>query len=429
MPLLGTSASITAKGYGFALLGSVESDILLSGVNAQATVGTVKAFSPKPVPANQYWSAVAYNQAFPTDAFYSISLDVFRFDEVPSPSITTVSNPVSLGTIQPFRNTPLVVTNNGISYILIGHYVSGSTVFANARLVRFNLSTGIAPVITTVRTFTYDTTGSQRFINIQNALSVRPSGTQLALGVTFVNSSSQTQNDIFVYNINSDGTGSAFVNAINSLSTGTYFKQSVSINPKFEEILAIGGGLLSSSGTGYVWTYKNYGVSLQEVFAERLVNEAITGNATGNRVLSLQWSNSGLYLFAATTNDILIYKLNTSTAVLSLLAKFDIATFGAVWSVDDDSLLFSNGQCIVRTGDVFQLDTPVNAPGSSNGAFNYNGGYLLSVSASQTNNTNVRVYDYDGPNLAVPPVISANNNNRQYFTNSSGVHPRFDGEA
>jgi hypothetical protein len=422
MPLVGTSASITAKGYGFGLVSSVNNSASVTGTSATARVGTVTAFSPKPKPANQYWGAVRFTQISPPfGTQYTVGIDVFRFDNSPSPAITSVSSGAILGEVTDTKIPIIASTNNGVTYVFLG-YNSSPTPKVGTSIKAFDLSTGAAPTITTPVQFSYDTTGSVQFRQ-SVSLSARPSGTRVAVTTTYLDSSANTRYAVNVWNTQTNGTGFNGVFSSNPLSVSTYNQFAIALNPVYEEFLVICGNLVANpGGNGYLWMYKNWGDGLSETFAE-------TQAASNSAFRSVLWSNRGIYLLATTSNGVnYIYKMNTSSGALTFLTTYTNSSSIVGWTLDDSSIIFSNGAVLVRTGDSFAVGATVSIPGTnSQPAFNYNGGYLFAASLGQTNTQNLKVYEYEGPNLLSPAVISANFNSFTYRANAA--FPRFDGEG
>jgi hypothetical protein len=441
MPLLTTTASASAKGYGFGLVSTVNDSVSVSGESANASLGSVSVFTPKPVPANQYWTAFRFTVS---GAIYIYTSDLFDFVQSPSPAITSIPNTsASLGSVSG-ANFQAQAASSGFAYLWMGNHVEGSTVFNGARVRRINVSTGAVPSVSTIVSFSYDTSGGTRFINnTSNSLSVRSrivSGAvvdRLGIGYRYQNSSAQDRYDTAIYNVNAAGTATNTPATI-PISANTYEKRVTAVHPVLDDVIAIGGGTLTSNGTlsssatGYIWTYKNYGISLQEVLRERAVTSSVTTDTSGNTITNLVWSNSGTYLFAATSQfRMLVYKYDYSTNELTFLQRLlpidGVSSSGGNWTVDDESWIFGNSKAYTRSGDTFGVDpaAQVNAPGASQGRFNYNGSYLLVATNNMTNTENLKVYEYGSLNVITPAVISVNNANRTYQT--SVMFPVFDG--
>ena len=415
MPLVGTSASITAKGYGFGLVSSVNDSVSVSGVSATSSVGVARGFAPKPTPANQYWTTLS-SATSGTDVI--ISANLFRFISTPSPSLQLIQEGTSVITLATNANrTPFMrTTTSGRVYTSYVYYAPSSR---GTTIRMYDISGGTIGTINTAVQFSYSTSGSVRFQEIRS-LSVRPSGTRLSYNWSYLNSSSLTRYAVSVANIAANGITTTDVSAINPLSVDTYDQRVTALNPVHEEYIAIGGNLLSNTSTGYVWLYKNWGVSLQE---------QVSSYSVTNAQIYLEWSHSGEYLVSSNGSTAVVFKLNTSTGQLSQVASFSAGLSGIpLWTVDDESILFPSGTTMTaaqRNGDTF---TTSSITASTSFGFspvlNFNGGYLY---RSGSSSNNIQVYEYEGPNVNATPVISTTNGTFAYLVN--GSYPMFDGEG
>lgn len=423
MPLITTAASASAKGYGFGLESSVDETASVTGLAASGLIGNASVVIPKPVPANQYWTLLS---KIVSGNFYTLYANLFSFTSNPSPSISIlVQEQALVGSFN--TNVPSIfrmkTTTSGRVYVSMP-YKTG-TPNTGSSVHTFDVSAGTIGTKNVILQFGYvGGGGAENFIAIQD-LSVTPSRTRIATTYNYSNPSTLNRFGVFVGSISGDGLTTTTINPINPVNVNIYNQRVIAINPVADNIIAIGGNSFgqSFSNPGYVWLYKNWGVSLQES-----VN---IYQATGNNnaaVNNLAWSNSGEYLFSSSlsTNEIRIWKVNFNTGVLTQVYSVSQSSSpGAFWTVRDESVVLgATNNALVRTGDNFTFVAGPGAItlGSAPPALNYNGQYLF---AASTGTEQVRVFEYDGPSFFDTAVISVNNGGREYLAN--GSFPMFDG--